>query len=507
MVGDEMMINIGKILQSQAVLRGEKEAFINNDVRITFAEMNRRANAFAHFLKEKGLGKGDKIALLCKNNEDVIATFFGAAKIGVITVVVNWRLQIQELQYIVNHCDAKLVVYDCEFEKIIGEVKQRLNCKLYLSRSTSPSLLNILTGTTKHEPDYESNGDEPILMMYTSGTTGKPKGAMLSHNNLQAASIGLTHTIDWWEQDRFLMVAPFFHIGGFAPLVANVHTGATMVLMSDFDPINAWKLIERERITTMMTVPAMLAFLLKTYDYLKPDLSSIRNITCGASAVPPSLILSFRKLGIPIQQVYGITEYSGAVTFWKESMDSEKYMSMGKPVMQGDLRIQHPQTGEILQSGEIGEITVSGPQLFVGYYKNDEAYKAVVQNDGYYRTGDLGYLDPDGFLYVVDRLKDMIISGGENIYSAELELVLSDHPGIAEVAVVGIPNEKWGEVPRAYVVTKPGISLTEQEVIDFCKEKLASYKAIKEVVFAEQLPRNASGKILKYQLKQKVSLN
>lgn len=296
------------------------------------------------------------------------------------------------------------------------------------------------------------------------------------------------------------MVAPFFHIGGFAPLVTNVHIGATMVLMEDFHPVEAWKAVQQHQITTMMTVPAMLAFMLQTHPMVKPDLSSLRNISCGASAVPAPLILGFRQLGVPIQQVYGITEYTGAVSFWKESQNAEKFDSMGKAVMQGQIRIVDIETKEPVATGTVGEIVLSGPQVFVGYYKNDESYQQAVQNGEFY-TGDVGYLDNDGFLYVVDRLKDMIISGGENIYSAELELVLAQHPAVAEVAVIGVPNEKWGEVPRAYIVIKEGQQLTEHEVIAFCKEKLASYKAVKEVAFIEQLPRNAVGKILKTHLK------
>lgn len=495
-----MSINIGKILQSRAAMMGEKVGFVHGEKQITFQDMNNRANAFSAHLQKMGIVKGDKIAILCKNNEDAIASFFGAAKIGVISVMINWRLQVPEMQFILEHCDAKLVVYDVDFTPVIEQLQSLLEIEYYISHQTSPSYQEVLSRLAV-EPTYSSSGDEAILMMYTSGTTGKPKGVMLSHNNLQAASIGLSHTIDWWEQDRFLMVAPFFHVGGFAPLITNVHTGATMILMEVFDPVAAWKLIEQERITTMMTVPAMLAFLLKTYDVVKPDTSSIRNITCGASAVPAPLILGFRKLGIPVQQVYGITEYSGAVTFWKDSQHPEKFDSMGKPVMQGSLRIIHTETEETVGVGEVGEIVISGPQVFIGYYKNPESYQKVVQN-GEYSTGDLGYIDEAGYLYVVDRLKDIIISGGENIYSAELELALSLHPAIVEVAVVGVPNEQWGEVPRAYIVLALNVQMTAEEVKEFCKGKLASYKAVKEVVFVNQLPRNAVGKVLKNQLRE-----
>lgn len=486
-------MNIGQILASRGALTGDKVGFIHNEKQLTFKEMNERANRFAHYLTANGISAGDKIALLCKNNEHVIASFFGAAKIGVVTVVLNYRLQAGELQYIIGHSDAKLLVHDAAFADMAGVLGLP---------ATGVDGLEEIYRLPADEPKLETGDVDPILMMYTSGTTGQPKGVLLSHNNLQAASIGLSHTIDWWEQDRFLMVAPFFHIGGFAPLITNVHTGATMILMEDFHPVEAWKAIQQHRITTMMTVPAMLAFLLKTHPMVKPDLSSLRTITCGASAVPSPLILGFRKLGVPVQQVYGISEYTGAVSFWKETQHREKYDSMGKAVMQGTIRIVDIDSKEPVENGTVGEIVVSGPQVFVGYYKNEESYQAAVQNGEFY-TGDVGYLDEAGYLYVVDRLKDMIISGGENIYSAEIELALGQHPAIAEVAVIGVPKEEWGEVPRAYIVLAPEQELTEEEVIAFCKEKLASYKAVKEVEFIAELPRNAVGKILKTHLKER----
>lgn len=484
-------MNIGQVLASRATLLGEKIGFIHNEKHITFAEMNARANSFSQFLQQQGLKAGDKIALLCKNNEHVIATFFGAAKLGIITVVLNHRLQVEELQYILEHSDAQLLVYDEGFKEVAS--------KLSLAQIGTNKLQSLYSNTAP-EPTYVTADHDPIIMIYTSGTTGKPKGALISHINLQAASIGVSHTIDWWEQDRFLMVAPFFHIGGFAPLVTNVHVGATMILMEDFHPVEAWKAIQAHRITTMMTVPAMLTFMLQTYPMVKPDLSSLRTISCGASVVPAPLILGFRQLGIPIQQVYGVTEYTGGVSFWKESQNKEKFNSVGKAVMQCNIRIVDVETREPVPTGTIGEIVLSGPQVFVGYYKNDESYQQTVQNGELY-TGDVGYFDNEGFLYVVDRLKDMIISGGENIYSAELESALAQHPAVAEVAVVGVPNEQWGEVPRAYIVVKEGQSASESEIIAFCKEKLASYKSVKEVEFIEQLPRNAVGKILKTHLK------
>lgn len=498
-----MNINIGKLLQNRAVLMGEKEAFVHQSKRWTFQQMNERANGFANYLKKLGLSKGDRIGLLCKNNEDFVAVLMGAAKIGVVTVVLNWRLQVAELQYIIEHSKVKMIVHDVDFKPVVSALQELIPLDYIISNETEPSLKTMFEGNTD-EPEYSAYNDEVVLIMYTSGTTGKPKGAMISHNNLFAAGMGLSQTIDWWEEDHFLMVAPFFHIGGIAPLITNIMCGSTMVFMEAFEPMAAWQIIKDEKITTMMTVPTMLAYLLKTYELANADVSSIRNITCGASSVPSPLILGFRQLGVPVQQVYGITEYTGAVTMWKEQMNRDKFDSMGKSVMHGEMRIVDGKSGNVLPAGEVGEILLQGPQVFVGYFENSEATHQVLK-DGWYYTGDVGYIDSDGYLYVVDRMKDMIISGGENIYSAELELVLSTHANVADVAVIGVPDEKWGEIPRAYIVATQEGSISEEEIIQYCKEKLASYKAVKEVLFVEQLPRNAVGKLLKQQLKQTVT--
>ncbi|HOD75712.1 MAG TPA: AMP-binding protein, partial [Syntrophorhabdaceae bacterium] len=252
----------------------------------------------------------------------------------------------------------------------------------------------------------------------------------------------------------------------------------------------------------MMTVPMMLQFMLLAPNIDKKDLSAIKYFVCGGSAVPESLIKTYgEKLGIRITHVYGITEYSGAVTFWTADMGADKSNSMGKPVFHGDVKICEPGKNRELPAGEVGEICCAGPQVFAGYWNNPNATAEVLKN-GLYRSGDMGKKDEAGFLYVVDRLKDMIISGGENVYPAELETVISAVPGVAEVAVVGKPDKKWGEIPVAFVVKKPGAEVMEQEVLESCKGNLASYKCVREVRFIDAIPKNAVGKVLKKTLKE-----
>src|SRR5690606_28400065 len=241
-------------------------------------------------------------------------------------------------------------------------------------------------------------------------------------------------------------------------------------------------------------------YMLKVYDKVKTDYRSIRNITCGASPVPETIIRAFHNMGISVQQVYGITEYTGAVSFWKKIMDETKIRSMGKTVFHGNIKIVDPDTKKTLGPNESGEIVLSGPQVFKGYWQNEAETKKVLI-DGEYYSGDLGKIDEDGFIYVIDRLKDMIISGGENIYASEVENAIRTLSGVIDVAVVGIPHEKWGEVPKAFVVKAGNASIDEEDIINACREKLASFKVVKNVQFVDELPRNAAGKVLKHVLK------
>lgn len=497
------MFNIGKMLADRAGLLGKKEGFISNDERITFAEINSRANAVAHFLLAKGFQSGDKIAIVCKNNEDFIAIFFGAAKIGVISVVVNCRLQAKEMIGIFHHSGAKAVAYDAALKEVIARTKAETVIPYYLSNKNNKGeylVSHIVEFYPRHEPEYATFDDDPILMMYTSGTTGKPKGAMLSHANLLASAIGLSTTITLWETDRFLLVVPMFHIAGFVPLITTIHTGATGILMEEFEPIAAWRIIEREGISNMMSVPEMLASLIRTLNMMKPDLSKLRAITCGAASVPQQIIVVFKQFGIPVQQVYGLTEYTGSLTIWRSEFDDRKYGSKGKRVMYSEMKIVSLETGEELPPYENGEVVCRGPQTFIGYYENEEETNKVLK-DGWYYTGDIGHVDEEGFLYLVDRLKDIIVSNGEKIYSAEIEAVLMKHPAVSQAAVIGVADDYFGEVPHAFIELEKQATVTAEELMDFCRQELAAYKAVREVIFMEQLPKNTVGKVLKTELR------
>jgi fatty-acyl-CoA synthase len=498
-----MKVNIGRMMGYRAYLSPDREGLIGDGYRYSFKEANSRVNQFAHYLREQDIGRGDRVAILCKNNEHLATTLFAAAKIGAIAVLLNWRFQIPEIEYILNDSTPAFLVYDSEFADSVRELRTRSpvrNCVRKGPAGSDIEFEQTLSGTSLYEVESPVGGEDPAVIMYTSGTTGRPKGAVLTHDNLFWSSTAISHTIEWNYDHRFLLVAPLFHIGGLAPLITNVHKGTTTIFMPNFDPVAVWATIARERITTMMSVPLMLQAMLMVARAGNVDSSSLKTITCGASGVPESLIRAYLDLGIKVQQVYGITEYSGAVTFWTHEMPLDKCHSQGKPVFHGDLKIIDPNTGAALPAGEVGEILCRGPVVFKEYWNNHEATQAAFV-DGWYRSGDLGRRDSEGFFYVVDRLKDMIISGGENIYPAELEAVISTHPAVAETAVVGVPDSKWGEIPVGYVVVKPGQQVNAQEIIDLCKQSLAAYKCIKGVRFVDSLPKNPVGKVVKTALR------
>lgn len=500
-------INIGDLLASRAHLSPELECFVDQGARYTFRQANQRVNQLAHYLKGKSIYPGDRVAILGKNRNQYVSALFAIAKAGAITVPLNWRLHPAEIEYILNNSGAACLIYDEEFAPVVDQIRSQTGVREFIctgGQGKDITFEEALASSPANEPLYVSGGDDTAIIMYTSGTTGRPKGAMLTHSNLFFVTAGHCHTISWKYKDRFLSIAPLFHIGGLAPMMTNIHCGATTVFLADFDPVVVWDLVEKERITLMMTVPVMTAAMLRVPGLDKKDLSSLEHIVCGGSVVPEQIFTAYRKMGIEVENVLGLTEYSGALTFWTHDMGWDKHTSVGKPVFHGEVKIVNPETRKELPGGEVGEICVMGPQVFKGYWNNPEATACVLSNGCFY-SGDLGIKDNDGFIYIVDRLKDMVISGGENIYPAELEAVIIQHPGIADVAVVGKADEKWGEIPVAFVVKSPGSDLNEADVIGICRDRLAKFKSVKEVVFLDSLPRNGVGKLMKHVLRERLN--
>ncbi len=337
--------------------------------------------------------------------------------------------------------------------------------------------------------------------MYTSGTTGRPKGAMLTHGNLFWNNVNALLAFDISHDDVSLVTAPLFHIGGLnVTTLLTLHKGGQIVLMPAFDPGQALKLIADYQVTTMFGVPAMFLFMSQVPEFEAADLSSLRYLICGGAPVPETLITRYGQRGIAFVQGYGLTETSPLALVLRTDEVSVKVGAAGHAVLPlSDVRLVDAQNNAVAP-GERGEICVRGPQVMAGYWNNREATNAVIDADGWFHTGDIGQADEDGYVYVVDRLKDMVITGGENVYPAEVETVLYSHPAIAEVAVLGTPHQQWGEAVTAVVALNSGAALTLDELREFARDKLAGYKIPLRLEFVDALPRNPAGKVLKYQL-------
>jgi acyl-CoA synthetase (AMP-forming)/AMP-acid ligase II len=483
-------------------------SFLGRDT--SFAALDAQSNRIANALLAEGLEPGDRIAILAKNSDDYLAVVLGAAKARVCAVALNWRLAPAEIAYILRHSEARLLFAESEFVAALDEAV-----------AESPSIRRTLTmdppnpGSTAEAwwmaaipapPAVRAQRDDDLVQMYTSGTTGLPKGVMLTHGGYIRA-FAQTGDIDWLqydENDSLLPPSPFFHVSGLNVALKGLSIGCRTVLRPVFIPHEVAELIARERITRTLMVPAVIAQLLRAPATRALDLSCLRSITYGGSPMPPDVLREAQEVfGCDFIQGYGLTETSGQATFLSPADHDPargKLKSCGRPIPGVELRIVDAE-GHELPPGGVGEILIRTPSMMKGYWRDPGATDATVV-DGWLHSGDAGHLDDEGFLYIHDRVKDMIVSGGENIYPAEVESALSHHPAISDVAVIGVPSERWGEEVKAVVVLEPGASLTEQELIAFARTRIGGYKVPKSVDFIDVLPRNPSGKLLKKELRE-----
>lgn len=520
-----MPLTLAQLLETRAELAPNHEAFVDGETRLSFSEADARAAIFAAYLADRGISRGDRVLLLAKNSEFLATSLYAISRLGAISVVGNWRLPPAELEYVARDSGSTGLLYDADFAETASAVTQAVPDLRVRVMSVAGTGVGggqqsgdlhyqdaLAMGAALPVPAIVGEDGDDAIIMYTSGTTGRPKGAVLTNANMFWSGQGMLSTISWETAHRFLLVAPMFHIGGLAPLTCNVLRGTTTVFMRDFDPVQVWQTISAERITTMMTVPLMLGAMIQVARATEVDASSLVAVTCGGAMVSRELVETFSAFAAPVQVVYGITEFAGGLTFWTEAMGRENLDSQGKPVFGSTVAVVDVETGEPLPRGEAGELLVSGPQRFDRYWQNEEATVAALTDDGWYRTGDVAYLDERGFVHLVDRVKDIIISGGENIYPAEIETVLAAHAAVADVVVVGESDERWGEVPVAHVVVRAESAdavvggATEAgalaaELAEHCAGQLARYKLPKRIEFIDIVPRNTLGKVLRRELR------
>lgn len=511
-----MKQNIGLQLKKRAQISADSEAFVEFERgrRFSFEQLNQRCNRIANALVQRGVKPGERVATLLKNGIEFIETYYAVAKIGAVLVPVNWRLVAKEISYILTDAGATALLYDTDFDATVSQLQgsDALSIGSYIrvnatgSETELPAFAedyDLATGAaTNDEPEIGAYDDDLIFIMYTSGTTGHPKGVMHSHRCMLWAELTSLTTSDMRGEDRFLLPMPMFHVGALVPASQLVHRGATGVIMRDIDMEGMFKAIEQENVTITMSVPALLQFMLVAPQREQCDMSSIRWIATGASPVPVSLIEQYEDIGIDIYQAYGLTESCGPGTLLLPADGKSKVGSCGKPQMHTEAKVVTDAGNEVTPgSGEVGELILAGPHMMLGYWNKPEA-TAEALKDGWLYTGDLCTVDEDGFITICDRKKDMVISGGENIYPAELENVLAGSPEVQEAAVIGLKSEKWGETPLAIIVAAPGTSPTSDSIKAYCKENLAGYKVPQLFEFVGTLPRNASGKLLKPQLRE-----
>jgi fatty-acyl-CoA synthase len=453
------------------------------------------------------LQPGDRLSILAKNSSDYYEVLFACGKSGVILNTLNWRLAPPELAFILNDCTPRALIYEPEFADVVEVLRDSISLETAIVMGESAP-----QGEWTYEEALEAGAPQGVPMpplkhedtwaiIYTSGTTGRPKGAQVTYGNFLYNAIGMGQAIDLHSKDVNINVLPTFHIGGLGLYAGpTFHAGGTVVVMRDFDPGEFLRLVQEYRVTVLLLVPSIYLMLDQYPDFEAYDIYSVRSWASGGSALPAALVHSYAERGIIVQQGFGMTETGPTVFLITKADAVRKAGSVGMPVLHTDVRIEDRE-GNVLGPDQVGELCIKGGNVTSGYWNRPEATREALV-DGWLHSGDAARYDQEGFYYIVDRWKDMYISGGENVYPAEVESVIYHHPAVAEVAVIGVPDPKWQEVGKAILVVKSGHSLSEQEVIDFCQGKLARFKIPKSVAFVDELPRTAAGKVLKRELRQ-----
>ncbi len=498
-----MSVNIGAFLTKRAMLTPDREGLVCEDVRLTFAQLNERANKLARAMRKLGVKRGDRVGMLALNEAEYYDMLFGLGKIGAVLVPVNYRLAGPEMSYILSDCEACAFVFGKEYVDIVDSFRNDIPAKELVCISDSPpewagSYKEMIEAEPGDEPEIEGGDDDVLTILYTSGTTGRPKGAMLTHYNYFITSVTMVSTLGW-TGEIFLVALPLFHIGALAGPPMFVHLGQKAVLLRSFDAKRFLELIQEEKASGFGSVPAMLMFLKLVPDFESYDWSSVQIVLVYAAPVPVTLIKEYEAAGIEVRQLYGLTECTGPASVIDSENAIHKAGSCGLPFFHTEVRLVDDEGADVAQ-GELGEVIIKSDNVMKGYWNREEETDKSIRDRWLY-TGDMAKMDQDGFLYILDRKKDMIISGGENIYPAEIEDVILSHPKVSDVGVIGKADEKWGEAVMAIVVKKDD-DLTEEDVVSYCKERIGKFKVPRKVVFTDRIPRTPTGKILKRELRE-----
>ena len=504
-------MNIAWWVQRWAELHPKKGAIIFKDERITYFELNERADRASCWLQSLGIEKGDRVAAMLNNCPEFIELFLACARLGAIFVPLNFRLAAAELDYLLKNSRPRLFVFGQEFTATV----KKLNIK-----NTKPSVMLSSVGKTPVDAeilDYTATSvdfdnqkpfltqtlgpadpEEPQVIMYTSGTTGRPKGAVLSHRKTFFNCLNADIFFKLHFDDIMLVILPLFHSGGlFIQAAPTIYKGATLVIHAKFDPVMAYQDIERYQVTKFLGIPTVYRALVKVEPPARGDMSSLKVCAGGGEKTTPELFEQCREAGLAFRQVMGQTETS--ILLWASEEDSfRKPGTVGRPVFHAEVNIVD-RYGRAVPPGEVGEIVVRGSIMMKEYWQDPVRTEETIR-DGMLHTGDLARMDEDGYYFLVDRARDMYITGGENVYPAEVERILRQHPDVKDIAVVGIPDERWGEVGHAFVIAQEESGLSAEDIFSFCREQMAKFKCPRNITFCEDFPRTSLGKVRKREL-------
>jgi long-chain acyl-CoA synthetase len=500
-------LRVADVVREHAAARPNHVALRHGDREITYAELDERSSRLAQALLDSGVGAGSRVAYLDRTAPEIVELLFATSKIGAVTVPLNWRLAPGELAAVLDDARPPVLIAGETYASVADEIRKTTTELIVVGSAYEERL----AAHDAVDPGAPAESGDTVLQLYTSGTTGVPKGVLTTHRNLAAAAETSPH----WEFDAdsvSLTPLPMFHIGGIGWAFLGLWNGATTVLVRDFVAVDVLDTIDRQRVTNAVLVPTMIQMLVDVPGAADRDYAALRSIAYGASPITtPVLKAALRTFSCSFYGIYGLTESTGGVM----QLDPHDHdpggprehllRSAGRPLPWVELRIVDPATGAERAAGETGEVWLRAPNVTPGYFGRPEETAAALTPDGWLRTGDGGFVDADGYLFLTDRIKDMIVSGGENVYPVEVEEALSQHPDVAEVAVIGVPDERWGETVKALVVARAGTAPTTDELIAFARTLLAGYKLPRSVDFVEELPRTPSGKVLKRELRERYS--
>jgi len=514
-------MNTTDFLSIAAAICPDRDAIVFEDQKLSYDQLNQRVDRLSNAFAGLGIKKGERIAILQVNCPQYIETYFAAAKQGIIFVPLNFRAKENELSYMIGHAEVKALLAGKRYIDIVRHMLPGLpgiNHCISIDEKMPDMLFydDIINAFASKGSEVDTGDDDITILMYTAGTTGLPKGVPLRHNGFVSYVLENVTPADPETSEKNLLTVPLYHVAGMQAMLAAVYGGRTIVLMKQFEVKEWLETVQREKATRAMLVPTMLKNIIDNPDFSGYDLSSLQVITYGAAPMPFDVITRAIKVmpGVKFINAFGQTETASTITMLSpddhviEGTDEQKQKklerlqsSIGKPLADVEVRIVDDNWQEV-PAGQTGNIVARGQRVMSGYWQDEQKTKNAFTTDGWLITGDRGWMDEDGYIFLAGRGDDMIIRGGENISPEEIENVLYSNPKIEEAAVIGIPDPEWGQVPRAVVVLKKNEKATEEEIVEYCRERLASFKRPRSVVFVDELPRNALGKMLKKKLRE-----